>query len=279
MNEDLYKKWGINQNYSDRVAKLKTIITNSIHIYCMHSYIQLFDLETICNLIGYDLTNLWPYVSEVDKRLYNASVLLQILNINDEKYFINLSIILSNISFYDSFYDFLENDSDDLISEIKDHIIKHTPEIKLIWDTDNNEVYIIPNDNDFINNNVTQELVNNNNPFLEKYIEAIKSYSQNYPWRNVLDNFRLAVDEMSKSFENCNSTNIKKNFETILKQKYGDNLHTPIRQLILQIIEFYKKYSNDQIKHGDQIFEYEYSFFINLSSVILKLMIDLGELK
>lgn len=129
-------------------------------------------------------------------------------------------------------------------------------------------------------------------PFKSELIETTKHWLDNYPLakkqydnalaklekgiyeRNALDDMRLAFELLLRGLLQ-NSKSLEKNIPIIGSELATRGVPAAFRNMLTSIINYYKSYQNDHIKHNDLVNRSEVEFVVELTSSIMKYLITI----
>lgn len=123
------------------------------------------------------------------------------------------------------------------------------------------------------------ELIKETKHWLDNYPEALKMYNdallkyeqQKYE-RNILDDMRLSFELLLKSLLN-NNKSLEKQLPLIQKQLKEKNISKELRNTNHILLDLYKHYQNNNVKHDDNINKNEIEYVIELTSIFMKFLI------
>ena len=124
------------------------------------------------------------------------------------------------------------------------------------------------------------QLVQKTKHWLADYPEALKQYDNGLAKyesgifeRNTLDDMRLSFELLIKSITGNDKSleNQKAEIGAILKQS---GVSKELREMISTVISYYEKFQNQHVKHNDKVNSNEIEFVIELTSVIMKFLVQ-----
>lgn len=127
------------------------------------------------------------------------------------------------------------------------------------------------------------QLVQKTKHWLEKYPDALNQYQSGLAKyesgifeRNTLDDMRLAFELLLKGITGNNKSleNQKNEIGALLKQS---GVSKELREMITAVISYYEKFQNEHVKHNDNVNAGEIEFVIELTSVIMKFLIQISD--
>lgn len=106
------------------------------------------------------------------------------------------------------------------------------------------------------------------------YEQAIEKFERNLYNRNTLDDLRLALEVLLKNvLKNKKSLeNQVSDLGKLLKQKGASK---EIANMFQKILDYFAEYQNNHVKHADEINSNEVEFIINLTSTLMRYVINL----
>ncbi|MBW4544080.1 MAG: hypothetical protein KME25_06515 [Symplocastrum torsivum CPER-KK1] len=142
------------------------------------------------------------------------------------------------------------------------------------------EIIIYPHGEEILDKEVVNYVISK----LEKYPNAAKQFLQalniyqsgdTAQFRNLLDNLRLALEQLCKEVLHNNKSleNQEKALKDWFKQK---KLHPNINTLYSVQLQNYTKYQNDAVKHDEKYSVDEVEFMIYLTATFMRLVIQLA---
>lgn len=125
------------------------------------------------------------------------------------------------------------------------------------------------------------ELVVKTQHWLEDYGNALKEYNlaldkfeKGIYQRNILDDVRLSFELLVKSL--LNNEKSLENQVADLGGKFKDTrVSNELRNMVVQVINYYTKYQNNYVKHDDKVNENEIEYVIEQTSIIMKFLIKM----
>lgn len=124
------------------------------------------------------------------------------------------------------------------------------------------------------------ELVIKTKHWLEKFPEALKQYQSaltKYEGgifeRNTLDDMRLSLELLLHTLLN-NSKTLENQIEELGKRLKVNNVSPDIRNLFMAVLNYYKCYQNNNVKHNDKINKNEIEYVIEQTSIMMKFLIQ-----
>ncbi|MFA6059619.1 MAG: hypothetical protein WC756_15540 [Taibaiella sp.] len=109
---------------------------------------------------------------------------------------------------------------------------------------------------------------------LKVYNSAIEKYELHSFQRNILDDLRLALEQLLKLMFNNNAPLEKQvnNVGMYLEEKGGSKEY---RVMFTTLISHYTNYQNNNVKHDNNVNDNEVEFMIEMTSVFMKNLISL----
>ncbi|MBI3249424.1 MAG: hypothetical protein HYZ50_23220 [Deltaproteobacteria bacterium] len=107
---------------------------------------------------------------------------------------------------------------------------------------------------------------------LSLYSQALEKYEHGAFHRNLLDDLRLALEELLKAiFNNSKSLeNQVPNVGQYIKTKGGS---AELANMFVKLLDYYTKYNNSYVKHNDAVIEQEIEFVLEITSSFMKHLI------
>lgn len=125
------------------------------------------------------------------------------------------------------------------------------------------------------------ELVVNTQHWLEDYGEALKEYNlalekfeKGIYQRNVLDDIRLSFELLVKALLN-NQKSLENQVADLGGKLKDTRVSNELRNMVIQVINYYTKYQNNYVKHNDKVNENEIEYIIEQTSIIMKFLIKI----
>lgn len=117
-------------------------------------------------------------------------------------------------------------------------------------------------------------------PLVERYPDALslfdsaaKKYEEGGLDRNALDDMRLCFELILKNIF-ANDKSLENQLETIGRMMKAANLSPEFRNMFHTLVDYYCKYQNNHVKHGESINPYEVAYIIEFTCVLLKQIIE-----
>ena len=117
-------------------------------------------------------------------------------------------------------------------------------------------------------------------PFIECYPNALflfdsaaDKYEQGGADRNALDDMRLSFEKVLQSIF-LNDKSLENQMEAIGGLLKGAGVSSEFRNLLNRVLNYYTKYQNNHVKHDDSINQYEVSFVVEFTCILMKQMIE-----
>ncbi|AWK51084.1 hypothetical protein DIC82_08675 [Clostridium beijerinckii] len=125
------------------------------------------------------------------------------------------------------------------------------------------------------------ELVVKTQHWLEDYVNALKEYNsalekfeKGIYQRNILDDVRLSFELLVKSLLN-NEKSLENQVADLGGKLKDTRVSNELRNMVIQIINYYTKYQNNYVKHNDKVNENEIEYVIEQTSIIMKFLIKM----
>ncbi len=109
---------------------------------------------------------------------------------------------------------------------------------------------------------------------LSLYSQALEKYQHGAFQRNLLDDLRLALEQLLKAILN-NSKSLENQVASIgqhIKAKGGS---AELSNMFVKLIDYYAKYNNSYVKHDDAVIEQEIEFVLEITSSFMKHLVRL----
>ncbi len=108
---------------------------------------------------------------------------------------------------------------------------------------------------------------------LALFDSAAEKYETGGIDRNALDDMRLCLEKIMQELF-ANEKSLENQIEVIGKLLKGSGLSDEYRNTLTKIIDYYCKYQNNHVKHDDSINQYEVSFIVEMTCILIKQMIE-----
>jgi hypothetical protein len=108
---------------------------------------------------------------------------------------------------------------------------------------------------------------------LVSYQSALAKYERKEFFRNILDDVRLSLELLLKEILK-NTKSLENNISELGTFLEANNVSKEVRNMFTKLLDYFSKYQNDHIKHGDSVKENEVLYIIELSSVMMKFIIQ-----
>lgn len=115
---------------------------------------------------------------------------------------------------------------------------------------------------------------------IERYPEALSlfdsaadKYEQGGADRNALDDMRLCFEKVLQAIFS-NDKSLENQMEAIGGLLKGAGVSTEFRNLLNKALDYYTKYQNNHVKHDDSINQYEVSFVVEFTCILMKQIIE-----
>lgn len=107
---------------------------------------------------------------------------------------------------------------------------------------------------------------------LAQYQSALEKYARGIYERNVLDDMRLSFELLLQVLLN-NKKSLENQISELGNKLKTAGVSTEFRNMIMKIIDYYRIYQNDHVKHSASIKNEEIEITIELTSIIMKHLI------
>lgn len=108
---------------------------------------------------------------------------------------------------------------------------------------------------------------------LKQYENALSKYEGGIFERNTLDDMRLAFELLIKDLLG-NNKSLENQIADIGSMLKKSGASAEIRNMVTQIIKYYTDFQNNHVKHNDAVNGDELEYVIELTSVIMKFLIE-----
>jgi hypothetical protein len=106
------------------------------------------------------------------------------------------------------------------------------------------------------------------------YLEATMKLEHNVFNRNLLDDLRLSLESLLKAILS-NGRTLENNKAEIGRFLRNKNISAELRNMIVSLIGYYCDYQNSYVKHNDNVNEKEIIFIFELTSTLMKTLVQL----
>ena len=110
---------------------------------------------------------------------------------------------------------------------------------------------------------------------LKEYESALTKFEGGIFERNTLDDMRLALELLVKDLLS-NNKSLENQITDIGAMLKNAGVSKEIRNMVIQIINYYTDFHNNHVKHNDEINGNELEYVIELTSVIMKFLIKVN---
>ena len=128
---------------------------------------------------------------------------------------------------------------------------------------------------------ITIPIMSRLRPVLDKYPDVLKHYQaalqkreHNIYSRNLLDDLRLSLEVLMKEIFN-NEKSLENQTKDLGQFLENNDISVPIRNLYSTVIGKYKDYQNNNVKHNDSSQAIEVDFLIELTTVLMRFLVQL----
>lgn len=125
------------------------------------------------------------------------------------------------------------------------------------------------------------EIIQETKHWLDKYPDVLKHYQaalqkreHNIYSRNLLDDLRLSLEVLMKEIFN-NEKSLENQTKDLGQFLENNGISVPIRNLYSTVIGKYKDYQNNNVKHNDSSQAIEVDFLIELTTVLMRFLVQL----
>ena len=118
-----------------------------------------------------------------------------------------------------------------------------------------------------------QHLMSSFTPALAPYQSALTKYERKEFLRNILDDVRLSLELLLKEILK-NTKSLENNIPELGAFLKDNNVSSEVRNMFTKLLDYFSKYQNEHIKHDDFVEEKEVQYIIELSSVMMKFIIQ-----
>jgi len=269
--ENFYKRWSIELSDKDRWTNFRNRILNSYstvigvqilsNLKCEDEFFKLIGLHTrrVKSVFDIEIT--------FDKKLIESPTYYFFLEETDiKKFILGLEVIFwMDTVEWKYKYDFLQDIEDVIVTTGVPLVVKDTEE----------EVLFFPAGAKLLD----QKLVNDNLDWLAEYHDSYKAFKNALTEvgtkgkeRQVIDNLRLSLELLLKVLLK-NNKSIENQKEFIGKYLKVRKTSTEISNLFWTVLDYYSKYQNDKIKHGDNVQVDEVEFLLYLTGTLMRFML------
>ena len=106
------------------------------------------------------------------------------------------------------------------------------------------------------------------------FIEAISKYKSNVLQRNLLDDYRLALELLCKELLG-NDKSLENQAGPLGEYIKISGGSKEVRNMFQKLIEYYGKYQNEYVKHSDTVVEAEITFVVELTCTFIKYLLQI----
>ena len=110
---------------------------------------------------------------------------------------------------------------------------------------------------------------------LSLYVQALEKYQHRAFNRNLLDDLRLGLEKLIRNLLQ-NDKSIENQISFLggyIKSRGGS---PELANMFVKLIDYYAKYQNTYVKHGDAVIEQEIEFILEITSSFMKHLVRLG---
>ena len=118
-----------------------------------------------------------------------------------------------------------------------------------------------------------QHLLSSFTAALAPYQGALVKYERNEFFRNILDDVRLSLELLLREILE-NTKSLENNISELGAFLKANNVSSEVRNMFTKLLDYFSKYQNEHIKHDDLVEENEVQYIIELSSVMMKFIIQ-----
>lgn len=108
---------------------------------------------------------------------------------------------------------------------------------------------------------------------LELYSRAINNLNQGGVNRHIIDDLRLSLELLIREFLG-NKKSLENQIGELGKIFKENEISKEAINMFLKLIDYFSKYQNENVKHGENINKKEIDFLINLTSTFIKLILQ-----
>ncbi len=109
----------------------------------------------------------------------------------------------------------------------------------------------------------------------EHYLKALGKINNDIFLRNALDDLRLSLELLLKDIFN-NSKSLENQISEVGSMVNEKGGSSEFANMFQKLLEYYTKYQNTYIKHGDKVNELEIEFMVEITSSFMKHIIKLS---
>ncbi|NFI03468.1 hypothetical protein FC959_03460 [Clostridium botulinum] len=109
---------------------------------------------------------------------------------------------------------------------------------------------------------------------LKEYNLALDKFEKCIYQRNILDDVRLSFELLVKSLLN-NEKSLENQVADLGGKLKNTKVSNELRNMVIQVINYYTKYQNNYVKHDDKVNENEIEYVIEQTSIIMKFLIKM----
>lgn len=120
----------------------------------------------------------------------------------------------------------------------------------------------------------TQHWLEDYGSALKEYNLALEKFEKGIYQRNILDDVRLSFELLVKSLLN-NEKSLENQVADLGGKLKGTRVSNELRNMVIQVINYYTKYQNNYVKHDDKVNENEIEYVIEQTSIIMKFLIKM----
>ena len=162
---------------------------------------------------------------------------------------------------------------DDLYEEIKQHsgLVLRNSKALLGCMLHYISEYYNPIEKELISD--VQHLLSSFTSALAPYQSALTKYERKEFLRNILDDVRLSLELLLKEILK-NTKSLENNISELGAFLKDNNVSSEVRNMFTKLLDYFSKYQNEHIKHDDLVEEKEVQYIIELSSVMMKFIIQ-----
>ncbi len=272
--ESFHKRWSIDLSDDERWDEFRVRTINSFMstLYIEFERWSKIDLE-FCSLVGIHQAQMHDaFTGLITKPTELATYNFFIQERNHKKFFFGIEAL-----------SWMEKTTGEarkkFLEEVKLNI--NITGIPVEFKITNNEITTYPAGAKLLD----ERLVNDNLDWLIEYPNVYKLFTLSLSRigvkgkeREVLDNLRLSLETLLKEILG-NSKSLEKQKSELGGYLKTQGISTEISNLFWQVLDYYTKYQNNNVKHSDNVNPDEVEFLLYLTGTMMRLILKHTELK
>lgn len=277
-NSEFYKirenfafRFGYNSPQENLLAFKNRTISAIVRVVGYNENMIYFISRKVYKIVAY------PY-SDLNERCFSGSLLEQLLkmiDIEESKYRFYMWLQILEIVANDSYYPEENCVQQNFVIEVAEAL--KASGVNVVLCQVGTEYKFYPASEKFLDNKLVIDVLNFISDYdkaKEQFELALEGYLAGKEERQIVDCLRLSLELFLKQFL-ANDKSLEKQKSILGKYLEGKNVSVEIRNMYMQLFDYYEKYNNNHAKHNNNVEYAEIDFLVYLTGSFLRFLIKL----